>query len=508
LNKVHIHLLALTLAFIGLGIFLYKILVFHFPLLPETKARIWHLETKLTFVAKGDAIRVRLFIPRNSGSYKVFNETFISRGYGLSTPTDGINHRAVWTLREARGKQTIYYRAAIRRLETKPAVSEPPPLEKPDFSGADRIAAEWLVDYIHKKSVDNCSMAAKLIQRLNQQPATNDNLTLLLNKHPGESGKMALAVKILALAGVPARQVNGIRLSQHNDKAELVHWLEVYDGKQWRSHDPVTGLPRLAENYLAWWRGPASLAQVAGGNKLMAEVHTSNNPESALQTAMAEIGHAEPLLLKFSIFSLPLHTQSVYRVLLLIPIGVFVLVFLRNVIGLAMFGTFMPVLIALAFRETQLLWGIVLFSMLVGLGLAIRFYLERLKLLLVPRLAVVLIVVIMLMAMMSIFTHQLGIERGLSVALFPMVIMTMTIERMSIVWEERGAAPALQQGIGSLAAAALAYLVMHNGYIKHLFFVFPELLLVLCAATLLLGCYSGFRLLEIWRFRDMPKEMA
>ena len=71
-----------------------------------------------------------------------------------------------------------------------------------------------------------------------------------------------------------------------------------------------------------------------------------------MQTAIAQIGSAKPLLLKFSLFNLPLHTQSVYRVLLLIPVGVFVLVLLRNVVGLAMFGTFMPVLIALAFRET------------------------------------------------------------------------------------------------------------------------------------------------------------
>ena len=507
MNKVHIYLLALTLAVIGLGIFLYKILVFHFPLLPEAKARVWKVETKLTFVAKGEAVRVRLFLPWNSESYKVFNESFISRGYGLNTPTNGVNRRAVWNLREARGKQTIYYRAAIRRLETKPAITEPTPVEKPDFTGADLIAAEWLVDFIHKKSTDNCSMAARLIQRLNQ-PTTNDNLTLLLNKHPGEAGKMALAVKILALAGVPARQVNGIRLNEYSQKADLVHWLEVHDGQQWRSHDPVTGIARLAENYLSWWRGPAPLAQVTGGSKLEVEIHTSSNPEAALRAAIAEVGYAKPLLLKFSLFNLPLHTQSVYRVLLLIPVGVFVLVLLRNVIGLAMFGTFMPVLIALAFRETQLLWGMVFFSLLVGLGLAIRFYLEHLKLLLVPRLAVVLIAVIMLMVLMSIFTHQMGIERGLSVALFPMVIMTMTIERMSIVWEERGAAVALKQGMGSLAAAALAYVVMHDGYVKHLFFVFPELLLVLCAATLLLGRYSGFRLLELWRFQGMMKEAA
>ena len=149
------------------------------------------------------------------------------------------------------------------------------------------------MDFIHKKSIDNCSMAAKLIQRLNQ-PVTNDNLTLLLGKHPGESGKMELSVKILALAGVPAREVNGIRLSEHSDKAELVHWLEVYDGKQWRSHDPVTGLPRLAENYLAWWRGPAPLAKVIGGNKLEVEIHTSSNQRLPCRPLLLRLAPPSP----------------------------------------------------------------------------------------------------------------------------------------------------------------------------------------------------------------------
>ena len=35
-----------------------------------------------------------------------------------------------------------------------------------------------------------------------------------------------------------------------------------------------------------------------------------------------------------------------------------------------------------------------------------------------------------------------GNTSGLSVALFPMVIIAMTIERMSVVWEERGATDA------------------------------------------------------------------
>jgi hypothetical protein len=184
-------------------------------------------------------------------------------------------------------------------------------------------------------------------------------------------------------------------------------------------------------------------------------------------------------------------------------VGAFVLVLMRQVVGISTFGTFMPVLIALAFRQTNLINGIVLFGLIVSLGLMIRFYFERLKLLLVPRLASLLIVVVLLMAGISVLTERMGAVSGLSIALFPMVILTMTIERMSVVWDEDGPASAIQQGLGSLGVATLAYLTMFNQPVEYLTFTFPELLLVLLALTLLLGRYSGYRLVEVWRFRDL-----
>ena len=39
--------------------------------------------------------------------------------------------------------------------------------------------------------------------------------------------------------------------------------------------------------------------------------------------------------------------------------------------------------------------------------------------------------------------------------------------------------------------------------VKHLVLVFPELLLVVLGATILLGRYSGYRLLELYRFREL-----
>jgi hypothetical protein len=57
--------------------------------------------------------------------------------------------------------------------------------------------------------------------------------------------------------------------------------------------------------------------------------------------------------------------------------------------------------------------------------------------------------------------------------------------------------------VGSLVVAAAAYIVMGIGALSHLIFVFPELLLLVIAASLLAGRYTGYRLLELRRFKAL-----
>jgi hypothetical protein len=114
-----------------------------------------------------------------------------------------------------------------------------------------------------------------------------------------------------------------------------------------------------------------------------------------------------------------------------------------------------------------------------------------------------LIIVIGLMMVLSILSAKLGLTQGLSIALFPMVILTMTIERMSIVWEERGGRGTFKETLGTLVVAVSGYYVMTHDLLTHLMFNFPELLLIVLAFCLLLGSYTGYRVSEVMRFRDL-----
>jgi hypothetical protein len=136
----------------------------------------------------------------------------------------------------------------------------------------------------------------------------------------------------------------------------------------------------------------------------------------------------------------------------------------------------------------------------VTVGLLIRSYLSALNLLLVARIAILIIVVIGIISVFSVISYRMGLLGGLTITFFPMVILAWTIERMSIIWEEEGPREVLIQGGGSLLVAVFAFLLMDLDTIRHLAFNFPELHLSVLALVMLLGRYTGYRLLELRRF--------
>jgi hypothetical protein len=493
--------LAAILTVVGLSTFVYKWQALGFPLQATQETPTWTVETTIRFNSGPGSISVALQIPTLTPGFATLDEYSVSRNYAFGLNYVGTEREAQWTVRRADGPQTLYYRIIVYEDPTSEQMDVTPPLPIPPVIDEPfRTAVEMIVADVSEHSADPASFAAVLLRQLNS-PSPNPNIELLLAEAANRSEFVRWTTTVLASEGIPARVIHGIALEDRQRQVEPVPWLEIHDGDRWRYFNPSTGDEGLPDRFLIWWRGSDPLVTVEGGSNLEVRFAVQRNYIDAMTIAEHRAERKQSRLVDFSLYSLPIETQSVYSVLLMIPIGALIMVFMRNVIGIDAFGTFMPVLIALAFRETQLIWGVILFSVLVAAGLSIRFLLERLRLLLVPRLSAVLIVVVLLMLVISLVSHQLGIETGLSVALFPMVIIAMTIERMSIVWEERGAGDAMRAGAGSMLVAVLAYLVMGLEWLEHVVFMFPELLFAVLAVVLLLGRYTGYRLSELSRFK-------
>lgn len=498
-NKRHVYGLIFSLFLVGLGLFLYRHLTLDVPLTDTETVNSWMVEANLRFITDHNApVKASFTIPYMPPYFAILDEYFVSHNYGVTTNLNGYNRETVWSLRRSYGPQSLYYRAIFRETDSgesplaKPPIVKALPLEESQKSAIDSISNQ-----VRQSSADIQTFAQGTIKELNKK---DGNAKLLIGNDFSDENLIKAAITVLNQAKIFAMPVKGIYLSQQN-KADFKWFMVVYNGKQWSYLNPRTGSAGFPKNFLVWQYGFDPLYEVVGGKKPLFNLTVSPTPVNALSVAKARGLQTDSQLLRFSLLQLPVNVQETYKILLTVPLGAFIILLLRNFVGLKTFGTFMPVLIALAFRETHVVWGITLFIIIVSFGLLARFYLDQLRLLLVPRLAAILTIVILLMIFISVISQNLGLDAGLSVALFPMVILTMTIERMCITWDERGAAEAITSGVGSLVAAVVAFGVMNYPPLQYLIFAFPELLLVLLALILWFGQYRGYRLSEIFRFK-------
>ncbi|QXO18505.1 MULTISPECIES: inactive transglutaminase family protein [Vibrio] len=496
-SRIPFYLSIILLVAIGITLSVIRHQSYGVPWTPGETRQVWDIEARIEFVAQGKEAKVSLAAPHTQDGFTLVGENASSPGYGVSYITTESGRRAEWSIRHASGPQTIYYKTQFLvdpQSQAKPVPPTGKPA-KPTFNGPEEASAIALIERATQRSADHITFARELIKTLND--AESQNASLLLNN----MSKVDAAEKLLSYAQVPNKVVGVIELEDGRRRQTIQHMNEVWNGKKWVLFNPETGTQPSHPNLLVWDESNISLLDVMGGQN--SQVHFSMiaqdvTPQQATSNKVQSDG-----LLNLSIHSLPLEEQAMFKTIMLIPIGALIVVFLRVIIGLKTSGTFMPVLIAVAFVQTQLTTGIIGFLLIVGTGLIIRSYLSKLNLLLVARISAVIISVILIISVFTVVAFKVGLTEGLSITFFPMIILSWTIERMSILWEEEGAKEVILQGGGSLFTAVLIYLAMTNSYVQHLTFNFIGLQLIVLAAILLFGTYTGYRITELRRFKPL-----
>jgi len=508
--RLNLYLVVALLLLVGFGSIIYKVAGLGFPLLPGEKKSVWTIEARIEFEAENQPVLVSFALPDNPPKMRILKEDFASSGYGFSETDKNGERRAQWSVRDAEGIQRLYYRMNVYAFDTQDSESQgekQADIDPPEFDEPFKTAAQTLLDDVYSRSSTVESMMQELLKELISD-TPSQNVRLLLGEKSSSRKLANLLVDLLAMAKVPARHMRGLFLEDQRRRQSLTTLVEVFDGEHWITYNQNTGEQGMPENFILWQRGGRSLLDVTGAQNSRVYFSMIENRRAADEIAVRYAKGTQSIFSELSIYSLPIEEQSAFKSILLVPIGALVVVIMRILVGIRTSGTFMPILIALAFIQTTLLLGLLIFIVVVGIGLIIRSWLSRLNLLLVARISAVMIVVIGIMAGFSIATNQLGFSQALTITFFPMIILAWTIERMSILWEEDGSREVLIQGSGSLLVAIIAYLLMTNRIIEYLTFNFPELLLVNLALILLCGQYTGYRLTEFWRFKHLRKTEA
>lgn len=327
--------------------------------------------------------------------------------------------------------------------------------------------------------------------------------------NPG--GKSRLLAALCRNRGIPARLAAGLVLVGEQEQS-LHYWAEAWVNDHWLPMDPTYhhfGPLRFPHNYLVLH---LSDDEPLRGQGLRFQYGIRVQP---LRDPFVEADGDEPpsrtkrLWLRLSLSSLRPAEQHLVKFLLLLPLSALIVSVFRVVIGVPTFGTFGPALLGLVFLDwTSLPWGLGIFLFIVLAGWLLRHLLDRYRLLWVPRSAALLtlIIILILVILVGASYYQLPVTQY--IALFPLVILTHLVERFWTVEAEDGTAASFRTLLGTVVVAVTVSLLLAPAWVGNWMFRHPETLGPVLAAMLLLGRYTGYRVSELRRFRDLLGELT
>ena len=506
MRRAHLTVVALLLILPAVLIG-YRVLIMGYPLLPSIPGKAFRVlfEAALRGIP-GQEAQISVALPSDYEGLVVTEEHVDSGPLSFGIIPREWGREGIWSGQIGAEEVLISYTATMVRRPTPQMRPEaPPPRTYPELAEpgervlARRMTAKW-------RGLDPQPRLRAILEevsgnwvRSQAQPKDLESWNELARRR----GRPTATLIVLRAAELSARLVEGLKLSG-SVETSTSQWLEVWTGGSWERVDPeslalipasFTTIPLRKDG------GPA--LSVSHGEVSQVCWTVTRERLSGWRAHFERIRTSSHPLDRWSLFRLPEQFQETFRILLLVPLGALMICVLRNMAGFPTFGIFMPVLMALAFRSTGLGYGLILFGAVVLAGYLIRRFLEGLRLLLVPRLSIILSVVILMFTVVALLGNRMGRRELMAVGLIPFVILTMTIERLFVIAEEAGTRQALRTAAGSAAVASITYQLLDWDPLQLTFFVYPELIMVVAALQVLVGRYTGYRLSELLRFRKL-----
>lgn len=498
--------LFILLIFLPASLIAYRVSFLKYPLLPTSPQKAWELTMDARIKPEEKEMTVKIALPSRLPGQVVVEEKILSGTLDFNLLREGLNQVGIWSGQADSEGETIGYRALLfvhpqPASKPKPADFEPSQADVGETTQAlaKRLVAPWQkLDRLERLR----AIAATATGDWGNPPPEERDVRAWAAFLERE-GQLKSLLVLLRAADLPARSVEGLPLVE-SITSTPVTWIEVWTGKEWKNVFPPGGkIDEGTVDLLPLIRGGAQTVRLHQGELSEIRWTLSKQVVSQWQHHLERIQQSDHFLNRWSLFHLPLEFQKTFRILLLVPIGALMISILRNIVGFPTFGIFMPVLMAIAFRNTGLAYGLGIFGGVLLIGFLVRRWIDRLHLLLVPRLSLILTLVIASITLFALIGNKLGLRELMAVGLLPFVILTMTIERFFIIMEETGLREGFRTALGSAAVAVITHEILHLEPLQLTFFVYPELLMAVAAAQVLLGRYMGYRLSELIRFRKL-----
>lgn len=487
------------------------------PTLDEVlPAPIYEYEVELGFEGFGGDVRIATYLPAGNERQAVLEETLESGGLSFDDRSEATGRLAQWSGRPPEGLRSVRYTAqvAVRavRYELAPGLGFGAPLGESTRRHLEETDAipfrhpeirELWAKIRPRESADVLETLEAAFDythdRLEPAPfkGYTDALTALRLGQASCNGKSRLFVALARLNAIPARLVGGVIL-ETGVKRTSHQWAEAWVGGRWVPFDPLNGhFAALPANYLELYRGDEFLFSHTRDinfdyafriRRLLAVSGDAATADRADGGWLADVTRFIGL------------NRQISEIFLLFPLAALVVTFCRNVTGLRTFGIFLPMLVGAGCRYTGLLPGMLGFVLILAVGAALHRHFRGMRVLVVPRIAAVITVLTLLILAGGALVAESMSQRVALLALFPVVILSFAAERLQQMAENSRFDELLRTTAWTVLITLLCYLVFSSVLLRGVFFHFPELLLVVLAAQLAVGRWTGIRAMEYRRF--------
>lgn len=518
LFKKGIVISALCFLSIATGLIIYKIVFLGYnfkSIVPQV-----NYDVTLSMISHGfgEPIKIQTFLPISDTRQNIIQEVNNSPGFTYELFSEVGGRVGCWTSENPQGINQITYsftasgQAMLYQINESIIIPEkyPESFQKYLIATSAIQVDHPVITEIYQKVVPDTKSILGILKAIfnysyGLKPAHFKGLTDAVTAAKlGEAscnGKSRLFAALARKANIPTRLVGGIILENSTKKVSH-QWVETFINGYWVPFDTLNNhFAEIPENYLVLYRGDEMLFKHSSDINFDYSFKIRKNLY-AQSNFIAGLGehplNAYNVWAAFTEIGIPL---SLLKIIIMIPLGSFILVILRNIIGLETFGTFLPALIAAACRESGFLWGMIGFILIIAVVSLIHHPMERWGLLHTPKMSILLISVVTVMLALTVIGVKMKLYELSHISLFPIAVLAITSERFALLLVEEGLKTSLKVMLTTILAVGLCFLAMNSLAMESLFLAFPELFLILIVLNLWLGRWIGIRLTEIKRFR-------
>jgi len=192
--------------------------------------------------------------------------------------------------------------------------------------------------------------------------------------------------------------------------------------------------------------------------------------------------------------------------LLLLPLVASLVAASRHIIGFKGFGILIPTAIAMALVFTGVGTGLIVFAVILLSATYSRYLLRKLHFHYLPRMALLLWFVSLATLAMIMISPSLGLMQLTTISILPIIILVLLAEEFIGVQIGKSLKEAARLTLETLIIALVGFLIFQSQFLQEAALTYPHwVALTPVLINLLVGRFTGLRLLEYWRFKRIIK---